>query len=145
MTKLLIVLLIGLCFEAAGVVGLSKGLKEIGEVEKVTVPEVWRIFKKGITNANILFGTFLETIFFGCLLYLMSQGTVSFVWPLTALGFVLTTIAARFMLHEEVSLLRWGGVLLIVLGAGLITYSEKVLEAKPPQPAASRSTLTGGQ
>jgi len=65
---------------------------------------------------------------------------VSFVWPLTALGFVLTTIAAKCWLHEEVSLLRWGGVLLIVLGAGLITYSEKVLEAKPPAPLASPST-----
>jgi drug/metabolite transporter (DMT)-like permease len=132
MTKLLIVLLIGLCFEAAGVVGLSRGLKQIGEVQKVTVPEVWRIFKKGVTNPSILFGTFLETIFFGCLLYLMSQGTVSFVWPLTALGFVLTTFAAKFYLHEQVSLLRWSGVLLIVFGAGLITYSEKILEAKPP-------------
>ena len=139
MTKLPIVLLIGLCFEAAGVVGLSRGLKQIGEVQKVTVPEVWRVFKKGVANPSILFGTFLETIFFGCLLYLMSQGTVSFVWPLTALGFVLTTFAAKFYLHEQVSLLRWSGVLLIVFGAGLITYSEKILEAKPSASATTQS------
>ena len=59
----------------------------------------------------------------------MSRGDVSFIWPLTSLGFVLTTLMARFVLHESVSPLRWMGVCLIVLGAGVITYTEKV---KPP-------------
>lgn len=140
MTKLLIVLLIGLCFEAVGVVYLNKGLKQIGEAQKISVAEVARLVKNGATNGNILLGVLFEAIFFGTLLYLMSQGSVSFVWPLTSLGFVLTTIAAKFYLHEEVSLLRWSGVLLIMLGAGLITYSEKILEAKPPAPAPVQST-----
>jgi drug/metabolite transporter (DMT)-like permease len=145
MTKLLVVLLIGLCFEASGVVCLSRGLKQIGEVQKISAPEVWRVFKNGAANPNILLGVLQEAIFFGTLLYLMSQGTVSFVWPLTSLGFVLTTIAAKVLLHEEVSLLRWGGVLLIMLGAGLITYSEKVLEAKPRQAAETQSISSAGQ
>jgi drug/metabolite transporter (DMT)-like permease len=140
MTKLLIVLFIGLCFEAVGVVYLNKGLKQIGEVQKINISEVARIVKSGASNANILLGVLFEAIFFGTLLYLMSQGTVSFVWPLTSLGFVLTTVAAKFYLHEEVSLLRWGGVLLIMLGAGLITYSEKILEAKPPASSTIQST-----
>jgi drug/metabolite transporter (DMT)-like permease len=145
MTKLLVVLLIGLCFEAVGVVYLNKGLKHVGEVKKISVGEVLRVVKSGATNSQILLGVLFEAIFFGTLLYLMSQGTVSFIWPLTSLGFVLTTIAAKFYLHEEVSLLRWSGVLLIVLGAGLITYSEKVLEAKSPPPPASLSTSASGQ
>ena len=145
MTKLLIVLIIGLCFEAAGVIFLSKGIKEVGEVKKITVTAMVKMLKSGVTNGNILFGVLLETIFFGCLLYLMSQGTVSFVWPLTALGFVLTTIAAKIYLHEEVSMLRWGGVLLIMMGAGLITYSEKVLEVKPAAPATEQSTPPASQ
>jgi len=63
----------------------------------------------------------------------MSKGAeISFIWPLTALGFVFTTLAARFILHEQVPLVRWGGVLLIMAGAGLITYSEKKAEQKPP-------------
>jgi drug/metabolite transporter (DMT)-like permease len=130
MTKLLIILIVGLLFEAVGVVYLNKGLKQVGEVRQINVPEVLRVVRNGVTNRNILLGVLFEAIFFGTLLVLMSQGTVSFIWPLTSLGFVLTTIAARFILHEEVSLLRWSGVLLIVFGAGLITYSEKVLEAK---------------
>ncbi|MBI5773854.1 MAG: EamA family transporter [Verrucomicrobia bacterium] len=136
MTKLILILVTGLVFEAVGVVYLSRGLKQAGEIKQVSVKEVLRVVKRGVTNKSILFGVFCEAVFFGTLLVLMSRGDVSFIWPLTALGFVLTTIAAKFVLHEEVSFLRWSGVLLIMLGAGLITYSEKV-KPKPSAPAAA--------
>lgn len=118
-------MLVGLVFEAIGVVLLSKGLKEIGEVSAFTAPEVFRIVKAGFTNRNMILGVFFEAVFFVALLTLMSKGTVSFVWPLTSLSFVMTTLAAKFVLHEEVSFMRWMGVLLIMLGAGVITYTEK--------------------
>lgn len=129
MSRLILVLLTGLCLEAIGVVFLSRGLKEIGEMERVSVAEVLRLIRAGFTNVPLLVGVGFEAAFFGCLLYLMSRGDVSFIWPLTSLGFVLTTLMARFVLHESVSPLRWMGVCLIVLGAGVITYTEKV---KPP-------------
>ena len=40
MTKLLIILLAGLLCEAVGVVYLNKGLKQIGEVKKISAGEV---------------------------------------------------------------------------------------------------------
>jgi drug/metabolite transporter (DMT)-like permease len=125
LTKLLIILLAGLLFEAAGVVFLSKGLKQLGNVKPHNAVEILQVVKFGATNANILLGVILEAVFFGTLLYLMSQADLSFIWPLTALGFVLTTVAAKFLLHEEVSAVRWGGVILIVAGSMLITWSEK--------------------
>jgi drug/metabolite transporter (DMT)-like permease len=139
MAKLVIILVIGLIFEAVGVVFLSKGLKQIGEVTTINVSEVTRLIVRGATNINVLLGVASEALFFGTLLYLMSRGDVSFVWPLTSLGFVLTTLAARFILHEHVSALRWGGVLLIVAGAGLITYSEKIAPKKNPPPAVQNN------
>lgn len=125
MAKLLMILLIGLVFEAVGVVFLNQGLKQVGEVQKVTFTEISRVIKRGAANPNILLGVLFEAIFFACLLVLMTKGDVSFIWPLTALGFVLTTLAAKFVLHEEVSWVRWTGVLLIMVGAALITWSEK--------------------
>jgi drug/metabolite transporter (DMT)-like permease len=132
MAKLLTILLVGLLFEAIGVVFLNKGLKEIGDVPQVTAVEIARVVREGATNANILLGVLCEALFFAALLILMSRSDVSFIWPLTSLGFVLTTLAARIILHEHVSALRWVGVVLIVLGAGLITWTEK---HKPPAPA----------
>jgi len=124
MTKLIVILLLGLLFEAVGVVFLSQGLHEIGEVKTVSPTEISRIIVRGVTNWNILLGTLLEAIFFGVLLYLLSQRDVSLIWPLTSLGFVLTALAARMVRHEEVSALRWVGVIIIVIGAALVAWSE---------------------
>jgi len=124
MTKLIVILLLGLLFEAVGVVFLSQGLHEIGQVKTVSPNEISRIIVRGMTNWNILLGTLLEAIFFGVLLYLLSQKDVSLVWPLTSLGFVLTALAARMVRHEEVSALRWVGVIIIVIGAALVAWSE---------------------
>ncbi len=143
MAKLLLILLIGLIFEATGVVLLKKGISRIGEVQKINVAEVLRVAKAGITNPNILLGVFFEALFFGCLLVLMSESDISFLWPLTALSFVMTTFAARLFLSEQVSSIRWAGVVLIMLGAALISYSEHekpktatttVLGNGPPKP-----------
>lgn len=144
LTKLLILLFIGLLFEAVAVVCLSRGLKQVGEVQKISAPEVLRVVKAGVTNHYILLGILLEAIYFSTLLVLISKGPVSFVWPLTSLSFMLTTISAKFVLHEEVSGLRWCGVLLIMLGASVITYTEKLAEkkGKAPAPTTVQSTLS---
>jgi drug/metabolite transporter (DMT)-like permease len=126
MTKFIAILLVGLVFEAIGVVLISQGLHEIGEVKKISVGEIGRIIARGATNKNILLGTFFETCFFGVLLYLLSQKDVSLVWPLTSLGFVITALTARWVRHEEVSALRWTGVAIIVIGAALVAWSEQI-------------------
>ena len=141
MTKVLIVLLIALVLEAVGVVFLSRGLKQIGEVEKLTAAEVARVMRRGAANPSILLGVALETIFFGALLYLLSQRDVSLVWPLTALGFVLTAIAAKFILHEDIHWTRWMGVALIVIGAALVSYSEKMKHRPEVAPAITAPVL----
>jgi uncharacterized membrane protein len=139
MTKLLVILLLALTVEAVGVVFLSKGLKQIGEAKSVTVAEIARVIRRGAANPSLLLGVALEAAFFGALLYLLSQKDVSLIWPLTSLGFVLTALSAKLILNEEVSLIRWAGVLLIVLGAGLVSYSEKAKQPpKEPAPVESR-------
>ena len=134
MAKLLVILLIGLIFEAAGVVLLKKGITQIGEIQQKTPGEVIRIVKSGMTNRTILLGVFFEALFFACLLILMSKSDISFLWPLTALSFVMTTLAALIFLGEKVSSARWAGVVFIMIGAALISYSE---HSKPKPPVAS--------
>ena len=138
MTKILVVLIFALCVEAVGVVFLSKGLKQIGEVQSITAREIGRIIVKGATNPSVLLGVALEAAFFGALLYLLSQRDVSLIWPLTALGFLITALAAKLILKEEVSAVRWAGILLIVTGASLVSYSEK--SKRKPAPAAAAAT-----
>jgi transporter family protein len=139
MMKLLLILLIGLTFESAGVVLLKKGMLKIGEVERITVQEVVRIIKVGVTSPQILLGVFFEALFFLCLLILMSKSDISFLWPLTGLSFVFATVAAWKFLGEDISAVRWLGVVLIVVGAGFISYSERSAEQARAAVKAERS------
>ncbi|MDQ6632664.1 MAG: EamA family transporter [Verrucomicrobiota bacterium] len=139
MTKIIIILLIALVFEAVGVVFLSGGLKEIGELKQVNVSAIAQLIKRGATNGKILLGILFEAIFFGALLYLLSQRDVSLIWPLTSLGFVITAVAAKIFLHEQVSPVRWIGVGLIVLGAAFVSYGEKSKDQK----SSERPALNG--
>jgi drug/metabolite transporter (DMT)-like permease len=132
MLKLLLILLVGLAFESTGVVLLKKGIIQIGEMNGVTTAEILRIVKAGAVNPQILLGVFFEALFFLCLIILMSKSDISFLWPLTGLSFVFATFAAMIFLGETVSAMRWIGVVLIVIGAAFISYSQHAKEASPP-------------
>jgi drug/metabolite transporter (DMT)-like permease len=140
MAKFLIVLLIALVLEAIGVVFISRGLKQVGDIERISASEILRVVRSGVTNSSVLTGVFFEALFFIGLLILMSRNDVSFIWPLTSLGFVITTLAAKFYLHEQVPSMRWAGVVLIVLGAGLISWTEQ----KQRGPAGVSHTQVAG-
>ena len=145
MTKILIILVIAFTFEAIGVITLKKGIDQIGPryTERKATTPVWKnvvqLVGNWFTNKNVLFGLLLETIFFIQLQYLLGQRDVSFVWPLTAMSFVMTTLAAQFFLHERVDAVRWSGVALIVIGAALISYGEHNKEKSPPPPTIHQS------
>ncbi len=140
MAKVLLILLIGLAAEAAGVVFLKKGVLQIGELENLRTTEVVRLVKAGVTNPSLLVGVLLQALFFVCLLGLMARSDVSFLWPLTALGFVLTTLAALIFLGEKVSAIRWAGVIFIVIGSALVSYSEHPRPESPPAAAQEPSS-----
>jgi drug/metabolite transporter (DMT)-like permease len=147
MAKIILILVIAAMVESVGVAFLSGGLKEVQGVKEITVSEILRVAKSGMTNGKILLGVALEAAFFGALLYLLSKRSVSFVWPMTSLGFIFTTLAAAIFLHEKVSPARWAGVVLIALGASFVSYSEaanKAASAMPAPTAASASASPSG-
>ncbi len=139
MLKLLLILLIGLVFESTGIVLLKKGINQVGEVKVTDVSTALRVLKTAVTNTQILLGVFFEALFFAALLILMSKSDISVLWPLTALSFVFATFAAILFLHEQVSPARWAGVVLIMIGAALITYSE---QSKPKPGSASPAVVS---
>src|SRR2546423_9507527 len=139
MARLLIILLIGLVFESTGVVLLKTGMTRIGDVKALNAQEILRVLKAGVASPHILLGIFFEALFFVSLLVLMAKSDISFLWPLTGLSFVFATVAAILFLNEHVSAIRWAGVVFIMLGAALISYSE---HSKPkPAPLNSPAQL----
>ena len=139
---MLLILMIGLIFESAGVVSLKIGITQIGDMKEVSVAEIVKVVKAGATNVSMLLGVFCEAVFFASLLILIAKSDISFLWPLTGLSFVFATFAAMWFLHERVSPIRWVGVVCIMIGAALISYSEHAKPKTSPPAAALERGIT---
>jgi uncharacterized membrane protein len=55
---------------------------------------------------------------------LMSWADLSYILPITAIGYVLSAIAGKVFLAEQISLMRWSGTLLIVAGIVLVGRTQ---------------------
>jgi hypothetical protein len=71
---------IGIIFESTGLVFLKKGMMTVPEVRPLTVSKVFSVVKTAATNGQILLGVFCQAVFFACLLVLMTQADISFLW-----------------------------------------------------------------
>jgi drug/metabolite transporter (DMT)-like permease len=55
---------------------------------------------------------------------LLSWADLSYVLPVTALGYVANALLGRFFLSEQISPQRWAGTLLIVAGTTLVGWGN---------------------
>jgi drug/metabolite transporter (DMT)-like permease len=65
---------------------------------------------------------------------LLSWADLSYVLPVTSIGYVLVAITGRVLLNEQISVQRWAGILLIVAGVALVSRGA---------PRTERSNLRG--
>ena len=99
---------------------LRKGMLEIGEIglKEILSKKVFGI----IFQKYVFLGIVLFTIntFVWLILLSKKEAEISFVFPLLALGYIVTAILAKIFFNEELTLFRISGIILIVLGASLI-------------------------
>ena len=58
----------------------------------------------------------------------LSWADLTYVLPATSLGYVLLALVAKFLLHEQVSPMRWLGIALITGGVGFIAGGPELTE-----------------
>jgi len=81
----------------------------------------------------IAVGIALLIAFFASYLTALSWADLTFVLPATAFGNVIVALLARVWLHEQISLMRWSGILLITLGVGFVAQGPSRTE-RPNDP-----------
>lgn len=64
---------------------------------------------------------------------LFSWADLSYVVPVTAIGYVLVAIVGHFMLGEEISGRRWAGIALIMAGVALVSAGSPQTVAREPK------------
>ncbi len=96
---------------------LARGMKTLGPVSLHHPTElIHAIFSPWVAG-----GIVLLCGFFASYLTALSWADLTWVLPASSLGYVIMTLLARFWLHEQVSSLRWLGVLFITAGVGFVT------------------------
>ena len=65
---------------------------------------------------------------------LLSWADLSYVLPVTAVGYVLVAIVGRVFLEEQISTKRWAGILLIMAGVALVSLATPPRTHTPESP-----------
>src|SRR5579872_4120782 len=52
---------------------------------------------------------------------LLSWADLSYVLPVTSIGYVLVALTGKWLLHEQIDPRRWTGIVLIVAGVALVS------------------------
>ncbi|MGA8152903.1 MAG: EamA family transporter [Terriglobales bacterium] len=107
---------------------VSRGMKQAGSVSLHDLPSIVLV----VFRPEIALGIFFLLAFFACYTSALSWADLTYVLPATSISFILLTLVAKFILHENVSLARWLGVLLISIGVGVVTQGPALTH--PPQP-----------
>ena len=69
----------------------------------------------------VALGVLLLTVWMLARMALLSWADLSYVLPVTSVGYVLVALAGRVFLHEQITPQRWGGILLIMAGVALVS------------------------
>lgn len=106
----------------------AKGMKQIGAVELVSLPEMLQIGRKILTNSWIIQGITCQTVAFLSFVSALSWADISFVRPATALTYVISLLGARFVLKEKIELVRLLGIIVVGIGISIITLDHSFVQ-----------------
>lgn len=109
-------------FAAAGDSMLSHGMKQTGSISLDHLQGV--IF--AVLNPWVAMGIVLLLAFFATYMTALSWADLTYVLPATSLGYVLLALVARFVLHEQVTPMRWLGIALITSGVGFVASGPEL-------------------
>jgi drug/metabolite transporter (DMT)-like permease len=82
-------------------------------------------YLKAMVEPLVALGIALQIVWLLTRLSLLSVADLSFVLPVTASGYVISTLLGSFVLHEQVSASRWAGTVLISLGTALVASTSQ--------------------
>ena len=106
-----------------GEVSVTHAMKQVGEVQSFAVKSLLGFLKRALRQPWFWLGIGLLALNFFAMLTLLSWEDVSFVIPATALSYATGALAARVLLKERLTPLRWAGILLVAAGVVLVTLS----------------------
>ncbi len=123
MLKTTLIVLLQVVVMTTGDLMLAKGMKQVGDIA-VFSPTVF-FMRMSLTVRNVWILTGVACLAISLLLWLavLSRAPLSMAVPMTATAYVLNAFAAKYLLLETVTSMRWTATGVIALGVLMLMKS----------------------
>ena len=121
MIRTLIVLAVFILAGCGAELAMTHGMKKVGEPHRLRPWEVLQFVWRALRSGWFWVGVPLMALNFYLLMVLLSWEPISLIIPASALSYVVGTLGAKYVLHEEVNAWRWAGVFLVCTGVAIAT------------------------
>jgi len=119
--KVYAVLVLFLALKAGGNSSMAWGMKHVPE--KMSMDPT--LYVRAMLNPFVAMGIFALILALLTRMTLLSLADLSFVLPVTAIGYVISVFLGKVFLHETVTNQRWLGTVLIFAGALLVGTTSR--------------------
>jgi len=99
---------------------LTLGMRRVGSL----IGEPPQSYILALFHPLVACGVSLLIVWLISQMTLLSWADLSFVMPVTSVGYVLSALMGRVFLHEQVSWRRWAGIGIIMLGVILVSRTH---------------------
>ena len=102
---------------------MKKGLALTG-ISHVTMSNIMEFVSRSISSPMLWLGIAVYAINFFLLIVILYKVDLSIAMPVGSFSYIFVPLAAAFFLHEKIDLLRWLGIICIVLGIHFVSQSK---------------------
>ena len=116
-----VLLILAVLVASVGQILLKKGMMTVGGFDgDITI---LKYFLNTFTNIHVMIGLAFYVV--GTLIWLivLTKLPLSIAYPCLALGYVLVAISSKFVFSEQITALRWVGIITVCIGVFLISRS----------------------
>jgi drug/metabolite transporter (DMT)-like permease len=115
-------ILLDVALNVVGQLSLKFGMSKMGNFS-ISLDSLLTVFARAAVNPFIILGVFCYGMGFLVWLIVLAKAEVSYAYPMISLGYVFTAILAWQLLGENVTIVRFAGILVTCLGVFIIARS----------------------
>jgi drug/metabolite transporter (DMT)-like permease len=116
-------LAISVAFAVAAQFTLKAAMNEVGRIGSTEIAAAGDTLTRTLKEPRLWLGLTLFGISALFWLVVLSRVDLSVAYPFVGLSYIIVVLFSRLFLHEQVSALRWLGVVVVAVGIAIIGFS----------------------
>jgi multidrug transporter EmrE-like cation transporter len=123
----IVLLLVSVGFAIAGQLTLKSAMTHIGRIGTAEVRAAGETVGRAVRQPRLWAGLALFGISSVFWLVVLSRVPLSVAYPFVGVSYIVIVLLSRYVLHEQVPVMRWLGVVIVATGIAIIGLSFRRL------------------